>query len=93
MTCTTCLGDGFYFDQGCMNETCAHGPRELSAREKKERKEAELPTIDAVPSSMPCPARPCSCSCESAKIAREKMKQRLSEQRERLKCYEFTREW
>ena len=92
MNCDRCLDDGFYFDDGCNTNTCAHGgrtrsPQELKRLRKQEAKDASDETRKVVTIRertervMACPPRPCSCAAGDPIRAERLVKIRDQERR------------
>ena len=92
MNCDRCLDDGFYFDDGCDANTCAHGgrtrsPQELKRLRKQEAKDASDETRKVVTIRertervMACPIRPCSCPAGVPIRAERRAKIRKQERR------------
>ena len=72
-TCGKCGNQGFYFDQRCLDNECAHRGSERLV-EKDGKKCKKLVRI------MPCPPRP--CSCPHGKPARAELQAKIRLQQE-----------
>ena len=83
--CSTCSDFGFYLDDGCLQNSCAHGGRTRSPAElKKLRAKAKegKPASARAKRVMPCPARP--CECPAGEGPRQEQRDKIAIQARRL---------
>lgn len=79
-TCERCGDRGFFFDEQCLNDTCAHRGELKAVRDGDGNVDEKAPKVRT--RVMPCPSRPCFCAAGTG--PRAELKAKCEEQHERF---------